>query len=74
MDRDKIRKALDHFENDEFVDAQDIIKREIAGQRDVFIKNKLDLKNDINPAPAKPDANAEGDGDGDGDAGDEGDE
>jgi hypothetical protein len=78
MDRDKIRKALDHFENDEFVDAKDIIQGEIAGKRDVFLKDKIGLANDINPAQADANADASGgdaDGDGDGDgAGAEGDE
>jgi hypothetical protein len=32
----------------EFVDAKDIITKEIAGKRDVFIKDKLGLSNDIN--------------------------
>lgn len=51
MDKKAIRKALDNFENDKYTDAKDIIKREIAGKRDVFIKNKLGLSQDINPAP-----------------------
>ena len=51
MDRKKIRKALDHFENDQFVDAKDIISQEITGKRDVFLKDRLGLKNDINPIP-----------------------
>ena len=55
MDRDKIRKALDHFENDEFVDAKEIIQGEIAGKRDVFLKDKIGLKNDINPTPEDAD-------------------
>lgn len=68
MDREKIRKALDHFENDEYVDAKDIIKKEIAGTRDVFLKDKLGLQNDINVTEPAPDASQ------DGDAGDEGDD
>ncbi len=65
MDKDKIKKALDHFENDEFVDAKDIIKQEIAAKRDSFIKDKLGLSNDINPAPAasKEDDNNDDEGD-----------
>lgn len=47
MDKKAIRKALDHFENDEFVDAKDIITKEIAGKRDVFLKDKLGLANDF---------------------------
>lgn len=55
MDKDKIKKALDHFENDEYVDAKEIIKKEIKSKRDTFIKDKVGLKNDINPAPEKKD-------------------
>lgn len=51
MDKKAIKKALDHFENDEYVDAKEIIKKEIAGKRDVFIKDKLGLAQDINPVP-----------------------
>ena len=72
MDRDKIRKALDHFENDEFVDAKDIIQQEIAGKRDVFLKDKIGLANDINPEPAMD--NTDDNMDGGDDTGDEGDE
>ena len=54
MDRKKIKKALDHFENDQFVDAKDIIKQEIAGKRDIFLKDKLGLTQDINPPAAAP--------------------
>ncbi len=49
MDKGQIRKALDHFENDEYVDAKEIIQREIQGKRDVFLKDKIGLKNDIAP-------------------------
>jgi hypothetical protein len=55
MDKKAIKKALDHFENDEYVDAQEIIKKEIAGKRDVFIKDKLGLSQDINPVPDSSD-------------------
>lgn len=67
MDREQIRKALDHFENDEYVDAKEIIQKEIAGKRDVFLKDKLSLSGDINP-DTKKDGDGTGDGgDGDGD-------
>jgi hypothetical protein len=48
MDTEKIRKALDHFENDEFTDAQEILKREIADAKVDWIKDKtgIDLKVD----------------------------
>jgi hypothetical protein len=51
MDKKAIKKALDHFENDQFVDAKDIISKEISGKRDIFLKDKLGLQQDINPAP-----------------------
>ncbi len=53
MEKDDIKKALDHFENDEFVDAKDIMTKAIQGKRDDFLKDKLGLENDINPAPEK---------------------
>lgn len=53
MDKDKIKKALDHFENDEYVDAKEILSKEVKGSRDSFVKDKLGLKGDINPAPEK---------------------
>jgi hypothetical protein len=65
MDKKAIKKALDHFENDQFVDAKDIISREISGQRDIFLKDKLGLANDINPAPAEPEPEKETDDEGD---------
>lgn len=49
MDKAQIRKALDSFENDKYVDAREIIAKEIAGKRDVFIKDKLGLATDVNP-------------------------
>ena len=64
MDKKAIRKALDHFENDEFVDAKDIITKEVQGKRDVFLKDKLGLANDF----AAPAADASQDQDQDADA------
>lgn len=47
MDKENIKKALDHFENDQFVDATEIIQREIGIKKDEFLKNKLGLKGEI---------------------------
>lgn len=58
MDREQIKKALDHFENDEYVDAKEIIQKEIKGKRDVFLKDKLGLSQDINPV-AEPEPKEE---------------
>jgi len=53
MDQEKIKKALDHFENDEYVDAKEILSKEIKGGVEAHLKDKLGLKGDINPAPEK---------------------
>lgn len=49
MDKEQIKKAIDNFEKDKFTDAKEIIAKEIADKRDEFLKDKLDLSNDINP-------------------------
>jgi hypothetical protein len=49
MDKDNIKKALDHFENDEFVDAKEILTKEIQSKRDEFVKDKVGLKDDLTP-------------------------
>ena len=48
MDKEKIKDALDKFENDEFVDAKEILTKEIRDTKDKYLKDKLSLKNDIN--------------------------
>ena len=55
MDNDKIKKALDHFENDEFVDAKEILTKEIKSKRDEFVKDKVGLKDDISTTEKKKD-------------------
>jgi len=47
MDQEKIKKALDHFENDEYVDAKEILTKEIKGGVEAHLKDKLGLKGDI---------------------------
>lgn len=49
MDNEKIRKAIDSFEDDKFTDAKDALKSEIAGKRDSFLKDKLGLKGEVSP-------------------------
>lgn len=46
VSNDEIRKALDHFENDEFVDAKEVLQQQIKGAIGQHLKNKLNLKND----------------------------
>jgi hypothetical protein len=59
MDQDKVKKALDHFENDEYVDAKEILTKEIKGNVDSHLKDKLGLKADLNPAPEKKEDDTE---------------
>jgi hypothetical protein len=51
IDTDQIKKALDHFENDEFVDSKEVLQREIRKAKNDFLKNKLDLKADVEQQP-----------------------
>jgi hypothetical protein len=44
VDKEEIKKALDHFENDEYSEASDILKKEIAKHRDEWLEKKLDLE------------------------------
>jgi len=59
MDQEKIKKALDHFENDEYVDAKEILTKEIKGGVEAHLKDKLGLKGDISPAPKKEEGDEE---------------
>ena len=49
IDTKEIKKALDSFENDEFVDAKEILSKEFKKAKNDFLKDKLDLKGDIDP-------------------------
>ena len=46
VDKEKIKKALDNFENEKFSDASDLIKGEVKNSVNAFLKDKLGLKND----------------------------
>lgn len=59
IDTEKIKKALDHFENDEFVASKEIIQGEIRKAKNDFLKNKLDLKTDVEPQKEQPKENDE---------------
>ena len=49
IDNEKIKSALDDFENDDFISAKDTLKQEIKGAISDFFKEKLDLQNDLEP-------------------------
>jgi hypothetical protein len=44
IDTEKIKDALDNFENDKFVDAKEILSTEINRAKNDFLKDKLELK------------------------------
>ena len=46
VDKEKVKDALDSFENDEFTKAADTLKGEIKSSVNTFLKDKLELKND----------------------------
>jgi hypothetical protein len=62
VDNEQIKKALDHFENDEFVDAKEILQKEIQRAKNDHLKNKLELKGDAD-ANIEPEAKPEEDAD-----------
>jgi len=53
ISKENIKKALDHFENDEYVEAKDILSKEISNYKDEWLKDKLELKNDISKKEAE---------------------
>lgn len=62
VDNEQIKKALDHFENDEFVDAKEILQKEILKAKNDHLKTKLELKGDAD-ANIEPEAKPEEDAD-----------
>lgn len=46
VNKEKIKKALDAFENDEFSSSSDTLRSEIKNSVNTFLKDKLKLKND----------------------------
>jgi hypothetical protein len=51
IDKEEIKKALDSFEEDDFVTSKETLKDEIRKVKNAYIKDKLGLKNDVEPAP-----------------------
>ena len=49
VNKDNIKKALDSFEQDDFITAKDILKAEISSSVNDFYKEKLELTKDLNP-------------------------
>jgi hypothetical protein len=53
MDKEQIRKALDHFENDEYTDAKEILQKEISDAKWDHLTNKLELDETCKPGHKK---------------------
>ena len=49
VDKEQIKKAIDSFENDKFVDSKEILSKEVRKAKNSFLKDKLGLKGDIEP-------------------------
>ena len=55
MNKEKVKKALDHFEKDQFTDAKEVLAGEIKAKKNAFLKDKLGLKDDIEPVEKEDD-------------------
>ncbi len=76
ISKEKIKQALDKFEEDDFVSSKDILARELKKKINDYLKDKTKVEKD--PIEVKDDDNQDGDGDtgdtdGDGDTVDVGD-
>jgi len=49
MDDERVKAALDDFENDKFADAKDKLADVVRKKRDDFLKKELKLQKDISP-------------------------
>jgi len=63
IDNKNIKKAMDDFENDDFISAKDIIKAEIKGAVSDYFKDKLELQNDLDPKTGVDTTKADSDSD-----------
>ncbi|HRR49305.1 MAG TPA: hypothetical protein P5293_05060 [Bacteroidales bacterium] len=53
MDEKDIKKALDSFENDDFISAKEIVKNVVKQAKNEYLKSKLGLTKDIEPPKQK---------------------
>ena len=51
VDTEKIKGALDSFENDDFIKAKETISQEIKSHMNDYFKEKLGLKDDVIDIP-----------------------
>ena len=53
VDKEQIKKALDSFENDKFMDAKDVLSKEIKAAKYDYLEKKLELNDPIEPKVEK---------------------
>lgn len=46
-DKETIKKAIDSFEEDDYVDAEGSLKKELKKAKNDYLKKELDLENDV---------------------------
>jgi len=63
IDKEEIKKALDSFEDDDFVSSKEILKKEIRKAKNEYLKTKLNLTKDIEKLSDTEDDNDEPDTD-----------
>ena len=58
-DDEKVKAALDDFENEKFADAKDKLADVVKSKRDEFLKKELKLQKDISPKEEEPEGDEE---------------
>lgn len=46
-DKEEIRKAIDSFEDDNYVDSEETLSKELKKAKNDYLKKTLDLENDV---------------------------
>ena len=53
IDTEKIKQAIDHFEEEDFVSSKEIIQQEIKNAKNSFLQNKLGISSYDNAVDAQ---------------------
>jgi len=53
VDTDKIKDAMDKFEEEDFITAKEILQKEIHQAKNDYLKTKLELEQDVDEACKK---------------------
>lgn len=64
VDDEKVKDALDDFEDDKFSDAKEKLAGEIKKVRDEFLKSKLKLQKDLEGKPEEEEEDSKDDAEG----------